>query len=227
MMSQRCILEADYEDDLRKTGFSKEGRHKSPQIILGLLVSIDGYPLAYCIHEGNKYEGHTMLPVVTEFVRKYKLDNFIVVADSGLMNNDNIADLEANGYKYIIGARIKNESRIIKDWILGQPKSDCQMVEYDKGNGQRLLVGYTEKRARKDSYNREKGIRRLEKALQQGTLTKDNINKRGYNKFLKMEGDLKVSINYDKLEADAKWDGLKGYLTNTDIPVEGSICRIS
>ena len=60
MMSQRCILEADYEDDLRKTGFSKEGRHKSPQIILGLLVSIDGYPLAYCIHEGNKYEGHTM-----------------------------------------------------------------------------------------------------------------------------------------------------------------------
>ena len=213
-------FEADYEDDLRKTGFSKEGRHKNPQIILGLLVSIDGYPLAYCIHEGNKYEGHTMLPVVTEFVRKYKLDNFIVVADSGLMNNDNIADLEANGYKYIIGARIKNESRIIKDWILGQPKSDCQMVEYDKGNGQRLLVGYTEKRARKDSYNREKGIRRLEKAYNRGTLTKDNINKRGYNKFLKMEGDLKVSINYDKLEADAKWDGLKGYLTNTDIHVE-------
>ena len=213
-------FEADYEDDLRKTGFSKEGRHKNPQIILGLLVSIDGYPLAYCIHEGNKYEGHTMLPVVTEFVHKYKLDNFIVVADSGLMNNDNIADLEANGCKYIIGAKIKNESKIIKDWILGQPKNDCQVVEYDKGNGQRLLVGYTEKRARKDSYNREKGIRRLEKAYNRGTLTKDNINKRGYNKFLKMEGDVKVSINYDKLEADAKWDGLKGYLTNTDIPEE-------
>lgn len=213
-------FEADYEDDLRKTGFSKEGRHKNPQIILGLLVSIDGYPLAYCIHEGNKYEGHTMLPVVTEFVHRYNLDNFIVVADSGLMNNDNIADLEANGYKYIIGAKIKNESRIIKEWILEQPKSDCRMVEYDKGNGQRLLVGYTDKRARKDSHNREKGIRRLEKAYNRGTLTKNNINKRGYNKFLKMEGDVKVAINYDKLEADAKWDGLKGYLTNTDIPME-------
>ena len=35
------------------------------------------------------------------------------------------------------------------------------MVEYDKGNGQRLLVGYTEERAQKDAYNREKGIRRL------------------------------------------------------------------
>lgn len=60
-------IEADKEDDLRKTGFSKEGRHKKTQIILGLLVSLNGYPLAYCIHEGNKYEGHTMMPVIKEF----------------------------------------------------------------------------------------------------------------------------------------------------------------
>lgn len=213
-------FEADYEDELRKTGFSKEGRHQNPQIILGLLVCIDGYPLAYCIYEGNKYEGHTILPAVTEFVRKYELEDFIVVADSGLMNNDNIADLEANGYKYIIGAKIKNESRKVQEWILEQPKTDRQMVEYDKGNGHRLLVGYTEDRARKDAYNREKRIRRLEKAYRRGTLTKDNINKRGYNKFLKMEGDVKVTINYEKLEKDAKWDSLKGYLTNTNISVD-------
>ena len=50
-------FETDREDDLRKTGFSKEGCHSNPQIILGLLVSLGGYPLAYCIHEGNKYEG--------------------------------------------------------------------------------------------------------------------------------------------------------------------------
>lgn len=211
-------FEADYEDELRKTGFSKEGRHKNPQIILGLLVSLGGYPLAYCIHEGNKYEGHTMLPVVTEFVRKYNLEDFIVVADSGLMNGDNIADLEANGYKYIIGAKIRTESKKIKEWILNLPKNDCQMAECDKGDGKRLLVGYTDDRARKDAYNREKGVRRLEKAYRRGTLTKENINKRGYNKFLTMEGDVKVAIDYDKLEADARWDGLKGYLTNTDIP---------
>ena len=213
-------FEADYEDELRKTGFSKEGRHKNPQIILGLLVSHGGYPLSYCIHEGNKYEGHTMLPAVTEFVRKYKLEDFIVVADSGLMNGDNVAELEANGYKYIIGAKIKNESGKIQEWILRQPKADKRMVEYDKGNGRRLLVGYSDDRARKDAYNREQGIRRLEKAYSRGTLTKENMNKRGYNKFLKMEGDIRVAIDYGKLEADAKWDGLKGYLTNTNIPPE-------
>jgi transposase len=213
-------FEADYEDELRKTGFSKEGRHSNPQIILGLLVSQGGYPLAYCIHEGNKYEGHTMLPAITEFVGKYGLEDFVVVADSGLMNNANIAELESKGYKYIIGAKIKNESREVKQWILSQPKVDRQMAEYGKGAGRRLLVGYTDDRARKDAYNREKGIRRLEKAYRRGTLTKDNINKRSYNKFLAMDGEVRVAINYDRIADDARWDGLKGYLTNTTIPVE-------
>ena len=83
-------FEADYDDELRKTGFSKEGRHNNPQIILGLLVSLGGYPLAYCIHEGNKYGGHTMLSTINEFVSKYGLEKFVVVADSGLMNNAKI-----------------------------------------------------------------------------------------------------------------------------------------
>ncbi len=83
-------FEADREEDLRRTEFSKEGRHRNPQVILGLLVSLEGYPLAYCIHEGNKYEGHTMLPVVQQFVREYDLHDFIVVADSGLMTNTDI-----------------------------------------------------------------------------------------------------------------------------------------
>jgi len=39
-------FEIDKEDDLRKTGFSKEDKHQNPQIILGLLVSKNGYPLA-------------------------------------------------------------------------------------------------------------------------------------------------------------------------------------
>jgi transposase len=49
-------FEIDQDDDLRKTGFSKEGKHQHPQIVLGLLVSKNGYPLAYDVFEGNKFE---------------------------------------------------------------------------------------------------------------------------------------------------------------------------
>ena len=134
-------FETDHQDELRKTGFSKEGRHSNPQIILGLLVSLDGYPLAYCIHEGNKYEGHTMLPVIREFVSKYRLDDFIVVAGSGLMNSANVSDLEADGCKYIIGSRIRNESEEVKRQILSFDKGEGMMHEIEKGGGRRLLIG--------------------------------------------------------------------------------------
>ncbi len=212
-------FETDHQDDLRKTGFSKEGRHSNPQIILGLLVSLDGYPLAYCIHEGNKYEGHTMLPVIREFVARYSLDDFIVVADSGLMTGANVNELEAEGCKYIIGSRIKNEPEDIKRQILSFDKENGVLHEIDKGGGRRLLIGYSDKRAQKDAHNRDKGILRLEKSYRTGRLSKENINRRGYNKFLDMDGNTTVSINYDRIQEDQRWDGLKGYLTNTDIPI--------
>ena len=55
------------------------------------------------------------MPKINEFVSKYGLENFVVVADSSLMNNANIAELEAYGYKYIIGTKIKNESHEVKN----------------------------------------------------------------------------------------------------------------
>ena len=213
-------FETDYADELRKPGFSKDGKHSQPQIVLGLLVSIGSYPLAYSIHEGNKYEGHTMLPVVEDFVKKFDLKDFVVVADSGLMNKDNIAELEAKNYKYILGAKIKSESKEIKSWIFSLQKQDGAFYEYQKTRQARLIVGYSDKRAKKDRYNREKGIKRLEKEYTIETLTKDKVNKRGYNKFLEISDNVKVNINYDKIKEDERWDGLKGYITNTNLPAK-------
>ncbi len=78
-------------------------------------------------------------------------------------------------------------------------------------------MSYSEKRARKDTYNRDNGIKRLEKRIKSGKLTKDNINNRGYNKFLKIEGNATISLDLEKINNDSKWDGLKGYITNSSL----------
>jgi len=208
-------FEVDNEDEIRKTGFSKEGKHQNPQILLGLLVSIDGYPLAYEIFEGNKYEGHTMLPVINGFKERYNIDKLVVVADSGLLTNANIQELCSKGYEFILGARIKNETASVKDKILNFDYSETAEQLISKGDGNRLLVTHSEKRAKKDKHNREKGLAKLERKIRTGKLTKSNINNRGYNKYLKMDGEISLSIDMEKFDSDGKWDGLKGYLTNT------------
>ena len=215
-------FEIDKEDDLRKTGFSKEGKHQHPQIVLGLLVSQYGYPLAYDIFEGNKFEGHTMLPVINEFKRKYNLSQLVIIADSGLLSNANIEELTAEKYEFILGARIKNENQAIKRKILSLNLQNGQSAVMGKGD-LKLVVTYSEERAAKDRYNREKGLRRLEKLIAKGRLTKSNINNKGYNKYLKLEGEVKISIDKEKYNQDAQWDGLKGYLTNARLSKEDII----
>jgi transposase len=213
-------FESDCGDELRATGFSKDGKHSQLQVVLGLPVSAGGYPLPYSIFNGSQYEGRTMIPIVEDFVQRFNLQDFVVVADSGLMNKSNLELMESGGYKYIIGARIKSESKEIKSWILSQRKQDNVFYEYPGNNASRLIVGYSSGRAGKDAHNREKGVKRLQKAYQKGTITKENINKRGYNKFLELENNIKVSINDDKIKEDEQWDGLKGYITNTTLPAE-------
>jgi len=210
-------FEASDEDDLRRTGFSKVGKHKNPQIYLGLLVGLEGFAIGYDIFEGNIYEGHTLLPTIQKFEQRYNLDKPVIIADAGLLNKDNISMLEANEYQYILGARIKNETQRVKDRILQEQWQNGHSISIGKDKKQRIVVAYSDKRAAKDCHNRKRGLNRLEKSLKKGRLTKSNINNRGYNKYLKLIGEVQVEIDYDKYNADQRWDGLKGYITNTSL----------
>ena len=84
-------------------------------------------------------------------------------------------------------------------------------------NGERIILSYSLDRAKKDAHNREKGVQRLEKAYKSGRLTKESVNKRGYNKFLTISKDITVEINHSKIKEDTAWDGLKSYVTNTSL----------
>jgi transposase len=213
-------FEAKEEDDFRKTGFSKDGKHQQPQIVLGLLVSQNGYPLDYDVFEGNKYEGDTLLPVIEHFEKKHKPEQLIVVADAGLLSTKNIQIIINRKYQYILGARIKNESLPIKKQILSAKLNDNQSIIIDREDGSRLILSYKKARALKDKDNRKKGLEKLEKKVISGKLSKESINNKGYNKYLKLEGETKISIDYQKYEDDAYWDGLKGYRTNTKLSKE-------
>jgi transposase len=212
-------FEAEDEDDLRRIGFSKDGKFQNPQILLGLLVGQEGLPIGYDIFEGNPFEGHTLIPTLQKIEAKYDLGKPIVVADAALLSKENIKILSQEGYHFILGGRIKNESEPMKAKILeaAQGLSNGDGFILNKPDGTRLAVTYSDARAKKDAHNRDKGVRKLRQRVRLGRLTKENINNQGYNKFLTIQGEASVAIDENKIKADAIWDGLKGYVTNTSL----------
>jgi transposase len=214
-------FETSEEDDLRKTGFSKDGKPQCPQIFLGLLVASGGNPIGYEIFEGNIFEGNSLIPLIQRMEKRYELEHPIVIADSGLLSKKNIDTLTENGYEYIyiyiLGARPKSESEKVKSEIMDLNLQYDEIAVIRKSEICRLIISKTEKRAKKDAHNRKRGLSRLEKNIASGKLTKSCINNKGYNKYLRMEGYLSISIDMQKYESDAIWDGIKGYLTNTKL----------
>lgn len=213
-------FEAEDEDDLRKIGFSKDGKFQNPQILLGLLVGEQGYPIGYDIFEGNTFEGKTLLPVLKGIQERYGFGKPVVVADAAMLRKENLDELDAQQYPFIVAARIRNESQAMQEEILrrcsGLKEGLCIELPHEKDR--RLIVAYSDRRARKDAHNRQRGLAQLRKRVGSGRLNKEYLNNRGYNKFLKLTGEVMVEIDESKVQQAARWDGLKGYLTNTDLP---------
>ena len=227
-------FESESEDDLRIIGFSKEGKLNRPQIQLGLFTTTEGYPLAYDVYEGNKFEGHTLKENLEKFQKRFKLKNNIkpiVVADRGMLNKDNLTYLEENGYTYIIGAKIKNLSNEIKEYIANLNfQSDNQTYEIylDEDNNltnskeqakYRLVLSYSIQRMKKDRYLREKHLNKLKLQIENSpNLTKEKL-KSPYKKYLDLENNnnncnITFKLNEEKVKLDEKLDGIKGYITN-------------
>jgi hypothetical protein len=228
-------FESESEDDFRKIGFSKEGKLNRPQIQLGLLTTIEGYPLGYEVFEGNKFEGHTLIDSLKIFENKFNLKSKpIIVADRGMLNDCNLINLDNNGYKYIIGAKIKILDSNLKNKIISLKfisDDDIKQItlnddilicnkkndsKYSKTISHRLILSYSTKRAKKDKYLRQKAFKKLKDKIDKNpNLTKSDL-KSPYKKYLDLKSSSKITfkINEQKLSLDEKLDGIKGYITN-------------
>jgi Transposase DDE domain len=89
-------FETDAGDGFREPGFSKE-RRPDPQINLGLLTDVSGFPMSVAAFEGNKAETATMLPVINAFKAAHQLTDVTVVADAGMISEANQVALVAAG----------------------------------------------------------------------------------------------------------------------------------
>jgi len=210
------------EDDFRKNGYSKDLKFNQPQVVLALLVTKEGLPIGYKAYEGNQYEGHTFIPVIQELREKYQLDKVVFVADAGMLSKENLREIESmkdQHIEYIIGARLKNLPHKLQQKILDKKnyhQTSDGMVGRFTYQGRHLIVSYSEKRAKKDQYDREKALEKLQHKIAKSKNPKQFLSQYGYKKYLTLEGESSFTINEEKIAESSQWDGLHGIITNCD-----------
>ena len=203
-------FEVQQEDEYRKPGMSKE-RRLEPQIIIGLLVDQNGFPLGLQSFEGNKAETKTILPVIQDFLMQNGLTKTTIVADAAMMSASNLAALAESGYTYIVGSRLHKVPYDIAEYQKTGELSDQQIMVENK-EGYRVIYQYRAKRAALDKHNIEKQVVKARKVLSgQIPTTK--------TKFLSIVAK-KKQLNQKLIDKAITLAGVKGYVTNLDIPDE-------
>jgi transposase len=196
------------DDDLRKTGFSKDSKSQQPQILVGLMVSKEGFPIAFDVFPGNTFEGHTILPVVKAFITENHVSSFTVVADAAMISSDNIKELKSQGIHYIVGARLGNLPQAVFDKLDTEIKREdgkTIRLHTDKGH---LICGFSNARYRKDKYEMEKQILKAQSIIK-------SPSKNTKAKFVKAYNE-KLGLNEELINKTTKLLGLKGYYTDLE-----------
>jgi hypothetical protein len=208
-------FETDAPDWFREPGYSKE-RRLEPQITIGLLTDASGFPLMVSAFEGNKAETKTMLPVVQAFMAAHRLPHVTVIADAGMVSEENQKQIEAAGLSFILGMRIPEVPWVVVEWHRehpGEPVPDGHIFTQRWPAGpagdrcdQVIYYQYRHDRARRTLRGIDEQVAKAENAIAGRAPIKRN-------RFIQLFGD-SHTVNRE-LEAKARsLAGIKGYITN-------------
>ena len=207
-------FEIQKEDGYRRPGLSKE-RRLEPQIVVGLLVNRQGFPLALTSFTGNPAETKTILPVLEAFRQEHRLPKITVVADAAMMNQTNLEALAAAGYTYVVGSRLTKVPYDLAEYRkkTGRELTDGGIVtEKPEDKEYRIIYQYREKLASLDKQNIAKQLAKA-KRIVSGQAPVHRA------KFVAFTGKSKY-LNQKLINKAAALVGIKGYVTNLKVPDE-------
>ncbi|MEK6921681.1 MAG: IS1634 family transposase, partial [Nanoarchaeota archaeon] len=199
---------------LRSHGFSKDNKPHQPQIMIGLVVTKEGYPIAIEMFDGKTFEGHTMIPVIKKLQETYGIETLTIVADAGMLSAENLDAIKASELSYIVGARLGNTPiKLLQE--IAENLNKTENIYYQKATDKGLLIcDYSQKRAAKDKSDRKKQLKKAQYHIE----NPEKMKRR--TRFVTEETkNKKAKLNHELIAKDECKEGIKGYYTNL-VPTE-------
>lgn len=215
-------FDSNKEDGFREKGFGKDGKIGKTIVAFGLLIDQHKQPVGYEVYHGKQYEGHTFSDAIVRLKKKYQIDKVICVADTGMMNQDNLEEVEDAEYEFIFGERLKSISKDKQDEILDLTKYKILEMEDESDEaikikyylteykGRKLITTYSTKRAAKDRAEREEKIEKAQAFLKQPA----PLEKKAKSHYLKKVKQYSYVLDIDRIKRSERFDGFMSIATN-------------
>jgi len=224
-------FEGEGGEALGERGFSKDHRPDLKQMVVGVVINDEGRPICCEMWPGNTTDVKTLVTVSQGLRQRFQIQRFCIVADRGMISAENLKYLEAeNAIPYILGTRMRKDKEVREQVLtcggryqevqpIGSKTKDPSplKVKEVRHMGRRHIVCLNERQATKDKLTREAIIKALEEKIPKGP--KGLVGNKGYRRYVKIEKD-SASIDFEKVKAEARFDGKWVLRTNTDLPTE-------
>ena len=226
---------SERSDELRKRGYSKDGKAHQVQVVLALLQTEEGLPVGYQLFPGNTAEVKTLLPMVAELRSRYEVERLVVVGDAGLLSKENLEAMDEAGFEWVVAARLRKLreedfaalSAEAEGWQVYAGEAEDRAEPGGRGpqirehrllegphRGRRLVATYSPLRARRQAHQREEAVERARRKVKG-----DAVGRSRAGRYLKLKRGA-LSFDEEAEKRDALYDGLHGVLTSLEEPVE-------
>lgn len=168
-------------DPMMRRGYSRDHRPDCLQLILAVIVNVDGFPLSYEMFDGNRADVTTLETVMRMVERKYGQARRVWVFDRGIVSDANLAAVRRRGGQYLVGTRrtaLRHVERALLDgpWTKVRDEVDAQLVPIPGGTETYVLCRSTARREKECAIRRrfssrlEDRLRGLERRVATGRL---------------------------------------------------------
>lgn len=220
-------------ETLGQYGHSKDHRPDLRQMIVGLVLDIQGWPLCCEMWPGNTTDVKTLVPIVERLKRRFMIREMCVLADRGMISDETITALEASDppVRYILGARMRRQKEVSEQVLMKrgawqeiyperkQSKDPAPLKLREVRVGEhRYVVCLNEEERRHDAQARQAIVAHLREQLKRGD--KSLVGNKGYRRFLKTQGKDHFVVDENLVAQDARFDGIWVLRTNTDMEKE-------
>ena len=140
-------------------GYSRDHRPDRPQVVIGLLCTGDGMPIAHHVFAGNTNDASTLPGVLDDLQARFGAGRICVVADRGLITAGNVAAVADAGFDHVLATRLRRDTACRE--ALESIDDDtqwtelaahrCRAAETALSDGTRAIVVESDARARRDT----------------------------------------------------------------------------